>query len=154
LIKKVLALHRLLPDVTQGLLDSVDQISKRFFSLYPQFPSKVETEDEIEKLIEIESQFELLMSINHNILNALGVGHPVIDNIVNLTAKYHLYTKITGAGGGGCVYTLVKSNLNKSIINEVLEELNKCGYENITVDLGVEGVKLHNNLNDLPFSYN
>jgi mevalonate kinase len=36
LIKKVLALHRLLPDVTQGLLDSVDQISKRFFfSLSP-----------------------------------------------------------------------------------------------------------------------
>jgi len=132
----------------------VDQISKRFFSLYPQFPSKVETEDEIEKLIEIESQFELLMSINHNILNSLGVGHPTIDHIVHFTSKYHLYTKITGAGGGGCVYTLIKSNINKSIITEVLEGLNEKGFENMTVDLGVEGVRLHDNLNDLPFSLN
>jgi len=101
-------------------------------------------------MIEIESQMELMMDINQNILLALGVGHPQITKITGITTKYRLYSKITGAGGGGCVYTLAKSNVDNKIINEVIDELSRNGFDNFVAKLGVDGVKLHNNMDDIP----
>ncbi len=37
----------------------------------------------------------------------LGVTHPSLEEIRELTGDYGLATKLTGAGGGGCAVTLV-----------------------------------------------
>ena len=51
-----------------------------------------------------------LIEENHAHLITLGVSHPVLEEIRNATKAepYGLYTKLTGAGGGGCAVTLVR----------------------------------------------
>ena len=46
--------------------------------------------------------------MNHHFLSSLGVGHPSIDKVRSVTAQYSLHSKLTGAGGGGCVLTLLR----------------------------------------------
>ena len=45
--------------------------------------------------------------MNQQLLNAIGVGHTSLDTVVQTTARHGLHTKLTGAGGGGCAYTLL-----------------------------------------------
>ncbi len=52
-----------------------------------------------------------LMNQNHQILCSLGVSHPKLDQIVKICNDYGaLGTKITGAGGGGCVICLIEDD--------------------------------------------
>lgn len=50
-----------------------------------------------------------LLNRNHEYLAELGVSHPALELIRAKTASapYHLSTKLTGAGGGGCAVTLI-----------------------------------------------
>jgi mevalonate kinase len=48
-----------------------------------------------------------LMQENHAHLVTLGVSHPSLEKIREVTASFGLSTKLTGAGGGGCAVTLV-----------------------------------------------
>ena len=41
-------------------------------------------------------------------LVALGVGHPKVDQICTLLARYGIHPKMTGAGGGGSVFAFLK----------------------------------------------
>lgn len=47
--------------------------------------------------------------MNQQLLNFIGVNHPAIDNVCHITAKYGFHSKLTGAGGGGCVLTLLRT---------------------------------------------
>ncbi|SRR5258706_12767174 len=48
-----------------------------------------------------------LMEENHAHLVTLGVSHPSLEEIREVTSSFGLSTKLTGAGGGGCAVTLV-----------------------------------------------
>ena len=51
-----------------------------------------------------------LISINQGLLCAIGVSHPSLDMVCNRVAEMTgLNTKLTGAGGGGCAFTLLGS---------------------------------------------
>ena len=94
-----------------------------------------------------------LMRVNHHLLNALGVGHPRCDRIVQISAEHGLPAKITGGGGGGCVITLLASESqeeNRSPRSSgsddtttLVDELTLCGFECFEAVVGDEGVKLH-----------
>ena len=47
-----------------------------------------------------------LMDRDHALLNALGVGHPLLDRLVNAARKHSYGAKLTGAGGGGSMVAL------------------------------------------------
>jgi mevalonate kinase len=47
-----------------------------------------------------------LMDRNHALLNALGVGHPLLDKFVAAARKHSYGAKLTGAGGGGSMFAL------------------------------------------------
>jgi len=49
-----------------------------------------------------------LVRVNHHLLNGIGVGHPALDKIVSISADFGLASKLTGAGGGGCAFTLLE----------------------------------------------
>lgn len=38
----------------------------------------------------------------------MGVGHPSLDTLCQVTAARGLHSKLTGAGGGGCGITLLR----------------------------------------------
>lgn len=42
-------------------------------------------------------------------LRVLGVNHPALENVCRITSDYNLPSKLTGAGGGGCAFTLIPS---------------------------------------------
>lgn len=69
------------------------------------------TNNTLEKRLEAESKLEVFVTINQHLLNALGVGHESLTKICDISKKYHLHSKLTGAGGGGCAYTLLKSSM-------------------------------------------
>ncbi|KAK8960595.1 Mevalonate kinase [Platanthera guangdongensis] len=54
-----------------------------------------------------EEMIEELMEMNQGLLQCMGVSHASIENVLRVTAKYKLISKLTGAGGGGCVLTLL-----------------------------------------------
>ena len=47
-----------------------------------------------------------LMDQDHELLNALGVGHPMLDRLVEAARKHSYGAKLTGAGGGGSMVAL------------------------------------------------
>lgn len=51
--------------------------------------------------------FQEFFDINQHHLNVLGVGHPSLDRLCQVTASHSLHSKLTGAGGGGCGITLL-----------------------------------------------
>ena len=53
------------------------------------------------------SAFQELFSINHHLLNALGVGHPSLDKACTIAQQFGLGAKLTGGGGGGCAIALI-----------------------------------------------
>jgi len=104
LVQKVGSLHRMFPNITCPLLESVHNISQNVLKIFREFPTKKSDE----AILEIESQLEIFITINHNILSALGVGHPLLDKICHISSQNHMHSKLTGAGGGGCAFTLIK----------------------------------------------
>ena len=54
-----------------------------------------------------------LIEVNHSLLCALGVSHPSLNQISEISRKYGLHSKLTGAGGGGCAFTLIPPGMFK-----------------------------------------
>jgi len=82
-----------------------------------------------------------LMDQNHQILHELGVSHPKIDQIVTICQDHGaLGTKLTGAGGGGCVICLMSEedipllqrSLTEKGINFFLTNISNTGLQGST----------------------
>ena len=80
-----------------------------------------------------------LMNINHGILHALGVSHPLLDRYVWVARESGaLGAKLTGAGGGGCMIALAE---NVHHASEIKQELIKAGADAFTSVLTNQGVE-------------
>ena len=45
--------------------------------------------------------------MNQGLLASMGVSHPSLEKVIQLTAAHGLHTKLTGAGGGGVAFSLL-----------------------------------------------
>lgn len=84
-----------------------------------------------------------LIDLNQHLLVTLGVSHGSLDRLCRVTAKYGMHSKLTGAGGGGCGFTLVTPGTCEKSVNDVIHELTDLGFEVWDTCLGDQGVKLH-----------
>jgi mevalonate kinase len=74
-----------------------------------------------------------LMLRNHDLLKQIGVSTEKIDLLVNEAKKTSHGAKITGAGGGGCIISLVdNSNMNNTFGN--LKKISDCFIAKIDYD--------------------
>lgn len=87
---------------------------------------------------------EELIDLNHFQLCALGVSHRSIDQIHELLLMFSLHSKLTGAGGGGCIFALLNPNKWDDHAKRVIEELTDFGFEVYESALGGSGVRLCN----------
>ena len=84
-----------------------------------------------------------LIDINQNLLDSIGVGHPTIKDILTICSTYQLHAKLTGAGGGGCVFALIPPSYLEKDLQSILNNLNNTSpFKAWVAHLGGEGVKL------------
>lgn len=83
-----------------------------------------------------------LIDLNQKLLVTLGVSHNSLDKLCSVTAKYGMHSKLTGAGGGGCAFTLVTPGICEKSLDDVTGELANQGFEVWDTCLGDPGVTL------------
>ncbi|KAK0600205.1 hypothetical protein LWI29_012732 [Acer saccharum] len=91
---------------------------------------------------EKEEKLEELMEMNQGLLQCMGVSHASIETVLRTTLKYKLASKLTGAGGGGCVLTLLPTLLSGTIVDKVTTELESCGFQCLIAGIGGNGVEI------------
>ncbi|XP_057512981.1 mevalonate kinase-like [Actinidia eriantha] len=91
---------------------------------------------------EKEDKLGELMEMNQGLLQCMGVSHASIETVLRTTLKYKLATKLTGAGGGGCVLTLIPTLQSKTVVDEVTAELEACGFQCLIAGIGGKGFQV------------
>ena len=76
------------------------------------------------------------MNENHALLNRLGVGHPMLDKLVEACSGHSYGAKMTGAGGGGSMIALTDDP------DAVSNAIRDAGGEPIVARVGCEGVRV------------
>lgn len=67
-----------------------------------------------------------LVDLNQAILRGIGVSHQKIEEIIATTAHLGLHSKLTGAGGGGCVLTLLRDLEDRQLSELIVRLQSKC----------------------------
>ncbi|KAF2280922.1 mevalonate kinase [Westerdykella ornata] len=101
-VSKVSALKTAHPLLTESILNTIGQVTESAHRLLtsPDFDPK--SPASLKHLGE-------LVTINHGLLVSLGVSHPKLERIRELIDHTGIgWTKLTGAGGGGCAITILK----------------------------------------------
>jgi len=133
-VAKVGALKKKYPEVTETTLQSIDQVTKSAYALITSEGFDPQSEENIEHLGD-------LFRINHGLLVSLGVSHPKLEHIRELVDYADIgWTKLTGAGGGGCAITLLKPNVDAKVLKELEQKFEAAGFEEYKTTLGGDGV--------------
>jgi mevalonate kinase len=94
----------------------------------------------MEAMYNMENHKELgvLMNKNHALLEALGVSHPALSNLVLAARDAGAYgAKLSGAGGGGCIWALCSKGSRSRVANA----LENCGAKTIVTTIDTEGAR-------------
>ncbi|XP_020591964.1 mevalonate kinase [Phalaenopsis equestris] len=89
-----------------------------------------------------EKLIEELMEMNQGLLQIIKVSHDSIEKVLQTTAKYKLASKLTGAGGGGCVLTLLPTSISNTVVEKVVAELEALGFQCLKAEVGGNGVQV------------
>lgn len=129
LVAGVKELYNKFPSIVRPIFDSIEGITARFLALGGANKDASEVHEEI----------GTIMEINHGLLNALGVGHPALEQVHKVSAKHGKRCKLTGAGGGGCAITLLEANAQAP--SALDEDIRKLGFDTFRSRVGGEGVR-------------
>ncbi|XP_044467769.1 mevalonate kinase-like isoform X2 [Mangifera indica] len=124
------------PYAMSSVFNAVDSISKELSTLI-ESPAP-----DVLSVTEKEEKLQELMEMNQGLLQCMGVSHAVIETVLRTTLKYRLPSKLTGAGGGGCVLTLLPALLSRTIVDKVKTELESCGFQCWVAGIGGNGVEV------------
>ncbi|KAL9028699.1 MAG: hypothetical protein Q9196_002983 [Gyalolechia fulgens] len=133
-VAKVAAMKRAYPAVTEPILEAISKITESAHELISSPGFDGNDGGSVKTLGD-------LMKINHGLLAALGVSHPKLERIRDIVDSVGVgWTKLTGAGGGGCAITLLSSKASPSILKSLEEQLCDEGFEKYETKLGGDGV--------------
>ena len=139
-VAKVGALMKTQPVVGVMMLDSINTVTASAYQLIEDAASHRDQsrtgydDDFFQRLGE-------LIRINHGLLVSLGVSHPRLERIRELVDHAGIgWTKLTGAGGGGCAITMLKPDVDQITLQDLLTQLDHEGFEIYQTTLGAHGV--------------
>ena len=142
-VAKVGQLQKNHPLVTQSILDTIDKVTASAHELTRSSPSDNCADggrmvpDERETL----QQLGTLVRVNHGLLVSLGVSHPRLERIRELVDFANIgWTKLTGAGGGGCAITLLRPDACEADVRRLEKQLSDEGFARYETTLGGDGV--------------
>ncbi|KAI0015336.1 mevalonate kinase [Xylariomycetidae sp. FL0641] len=136
-VGKVARLREAHPKLVAHILDAIDNVARSAEALIaePDFDSAAPA-----SLLRMGE----LMSVNHGLLAALGVSHPRLDRVRELVDHAGLgWTKLTGAGGGGCSISLMqpaRDAAEQQKLAGLERQLQDEGYQQFRTTLGGDGV--------------
>ncbi|THV55026.1 hypothetical protein BGAL_0015g00090 [Botrytis galanthina] len=133
-VAKVGLLKQKHPAIVDSILNAIDMVGQSAAAMIsdPEYDS--------ENLECVESLGKL-MTVNHGLLVSLGVSHPRLERIRELVDHEGIgWTKLTGAGGGGCSITLLKPDTTHERMARLEETLETEGYKKFETTLGCDGV--------------
>jgi mevalonate kinase len=133
-VAKVGTLKKTHPIVTDAMLDTIDQVTLSAHRLVssPEFSRDPDA---------ALAYFGDLIRINHGLLVSLGVSHPRLERIRELVDYADIgWTKLTGAGGGGCAITILRSDAEEEKLHELMTKLDEENFERYEMVLGGDGV--------------
>ncbi|KAF5135049.1 Mevalonate kinase [Metarhizium anisopliae] len=82
-----------------------------------------------------------MIRMNHGLLVSLGVSHPRLERIRELVDHADVgWTKLTGAGGGGCAITLFRPDAKLETKRELERKFHAEGFQTYETILGADGV--------------
>ncbi|KAI9789782.1 MAG: Mevalonate kinase [Peltula sp. TS41687] len=137
-VAKVGALKKAHPLVTELMLDSIDQVTESAHQLISSSSSSSASTHYDDAFLQHLGE---LIRINHGLLVSLGVSHPRLERIRELVDHAGIgWTKLTGAGGGGCAITMLRPDVNADIFGQVQSKLDSEGFEIYETTLGGDGV--------------
>ncbi|KAF7509661.1 hypothetical protein GJ744_007532 [Endocarpon pusillum] len=133
-VAKVAAMKQKHPTVIEATLNSIDEVTNSAHHLITSEGFDPRSDQNLEHLGD-------LFRINHGHLVSLGVSHPKLEHIRELVDYADIgWTKLTGAGGGGCAISLLKSNADAATIKKMEQQFQEAGFEQYIVTLGGDGV--------------
>ncbi|KAI9809839.1 MAG: hypothetical protein M1825_000272 [Sarcosagium campestre] len=133
-VAKVAALRDAHPAVTEMMLESIDTVTESAHSLITSRSFKQDDPKSLQHLGE-------LIRINHGLLVSLGVSHPRLERIRELVDHSNIgWTKLTGAGGGGCAITMLKPDASQEALRDLDARLRAENFEIYETILGGDGV--------------
>ena len=65
--------------------------------------------------------------------------------VLQRRGRHHLHSKLTGAGGGGCGYTLLPPSVLPDAVQAFKDDVTALGYECFETSAGGPGVLIHPN---------
>ncbi|KAH6611414.1 mevalonate kinase [Trichoderma cornu-damae] len=133
-VAKVGELNRAHPRLVGTILDAIHNVTDAAAELIQDSSFDAQDEESLRRVGE-------LMTINHGLLNSLGVSHPRLERVRELVDHEGIgWTKLTGAGGGGCSITLLKPNAPGEKLAKLESRFEAEGYEKFGTTLGGDGV--------------
>ncbi|KAG6520105.1 hypothetical protein ZIOFF_017137 [Zingiber officinale] len=124
-------------DAMAAVFNAVDSISKELSAII----QSAAVDDR--SVTAREEKIEELMEMNQGLLQSMGVSHASIQTVLRTTLKYKLASKLTGAGGGGCVLTLLPTRvLSSGVIDKVISELESCGFQCLKTEVAGKGLEI------------
>ncbi|KAI4624991.1 uncharacterized protein J4E87_005472 [Alternaria ethzedia] len=101
-VAKVANLLKVHPDLTENILNAIGLVTESAHKLLTSPDFDETSPDSLRHLGE-------LVTMNHGLLVSLGVSHPKLERIREIIDHTGIgWTKLTGAGGGGCAITILK----------------------------------------------
>ncbi|KAJ2521029.1 Mevalonate kinase [Coemansia sp. RSA 2049] len=145
LVAGVRTLRDSLPAVIDPILESIHGISLRAAELF-QTNGIADQGSSDMHIDELETQLQGIIRINHRLLATLGVSHPALERICEITSSTGgMASKLTGAGGGGCALTLVPhSAAGSKTESKVVADLEDDGFQCYCTAVGGSGVCIEN----------
>ncbi|KAG0091342.1 Mevalonate kinase [Podila epicladia] len=118
------------PTVVNPMLDAINEISASCKDLFSQ--------QGLERA-HLLTYFGELVDVNHGLLAALGVSHPSLEKVREISSKLGLKSKLTGAGGGGCALTLIRDDVSAETVAVVKQLLEAEGFYCMETSVGGPG---------------
>jgi mevalonate kinase len=153
-VAKVAALKKRHPQITEDILDAIDKCTRSAYELIMNDDFDAEDPAALSHLGD-------LITVNHGLLVSLGVSHPKLERIRALIDHAGIgWTKLTGAGGGGCAITIIKPpsllptetadalpslgsgrrRSKSTVLHDLERQLEREGFERFATTLGGDGV--------------
>ena len=103
------------PGLMEGYFDEIEKVTRN---------GKMAVENGDKELV------GELMDENHNLLNAIGVGHKIIEELIDIAHKEGaLGAKLTGGGGGGNIVALAEDKKSQKKICDAMTEAGYRAYQ-------------------------